>query len=202
MHFLQVAPEESDGQSMFELKRQMVDLKALISALPAMILEFLHPRSPTEPASGSHTLPSEPASGFVETNGATPSTPPTTLSSEDVDVYLKTDGAIFDHLFRYVKSPRDLFVAFERGFAGCPSIDVMDAPGIKYSRWRAGKDRHKKIYDWKVVITAIRNQSRDMEDRERFVGAIHLKYGMKRGGALSSLAKLIRVVNAREKTIS
>ena len=68
MHFLQVAPEESDGQSMFELKRQMVDLKALISALPAMILELLHPRPPTEPASGSHTLPSEPASGFVETN--------------------------------------------------------------------------------------------------------------------------------------
>ena len=101
-----------------------------------------------------------------------------------------------------MKSPHDLFVAFERGFAGCPSIDVMDAPGTKYSRRRAGKDRHKKFYDWKVVITAIRNQSGDIEDREKFVGAIHLKYGMKRGGAISSLAKLIRAVKAREKTVS
>ena len=83
-----------------------------------------------------------------------------------------------------------------------PSIDVMDAPGRKYCRWRAGKDRHKKFYDWKVVITAIRGQCQDMEDRERFVGAIHLTYGMKRGGAISSLAKLIRAVKAREKTVS
>ena len=167
-----------------------------------MILDLLHPYLPTELASGSHTRPYEPVSGSVETNGGTSSTPPTTLSSEDVDVLLKTDGAIFDHLVRYIKTPHDLFVAFEMGFAGCPSIDVMDAPGRKYCRWRAGKDRHKKFYDWKVVITAIRDQCQDMEDRERFVGAIHLTYGMKRGGAISSLAKLIRAVKAREKTVS
>ena len=95
-----------------------------------------------------------------------------------------------------MKSPQYILVAFERGFAGCPSIDVMDAPGRKYCRWRAGKDRHKKFYDWKVVITAIRDQCRDVEDQERFVGAIHLTYGMKRGGAISSLAKLIRAVKA------
>ena len=105
MYFLQVAPEESDGEAMFELQRQMIDLKAFIASQTAMILELIHPRHPTEPASGSHTRPSEPASSSVKTNGATPSTPPTTLSSEDVDVLLKTDGAIFDHLVRYIKTP-------------------------------------------------------------------------------------------------
>ena len=103
---------------------------------------------------------------------------------------------------RYVKSPLDVFNAFERGFAGFPPIDVMDAPTSKYRRWRAGGDRHKKFYDWKVVISDIRNQTQDKVDQEKLMGTTHLKCRMKSGRAISSLAKLIREDKARAKSQS
>ena len=80
---------------------------------------------------------------------------------------LRTDGAIFDHFFRYFRSPQDLYFVFERGFTVCPSIDVLDAPGSKYHRWRRGKDKYYIKKDWKVVTSL-----RDKEDQGRFLGAI------------------------------
>ena len=107
----------------------------------------------------------------------------------------RMDGAIFDHLLRYIKTPLDVYNAFEKGFAGCPSIDLMDAPNVEYRRWRVGGERHKKFYDWKLVITAIRDETKDKVDQEKLAGVIHVKYKMKSGRAISPLAKLIRERN-------
>lgn len=177
---------------MADLERRVLQA---ISNIPSALLELLLPHLQV-------TRLSEPASNSLETVATTPSQLQTNLSSEDVELLSRTDGAIFDHLYRYVKSPLDVFNAFERGFAGCPSIDVMDAPTSKYPRWRAGGDRHKKFYDWKVVISDIRNQTQDKVDQEKLVGTIHLKYRMKSGRAISSLAKLIREDKARAKSQS
>ena len=123
---------------------------------------------------------------------ATPSTLPTTpLPCEHVETLIGTNEAIFDHLFLYIKNTEDFYNAFDEGFAGCPSIDVIDALGSTYYRWRRGGDRHKKLHDWKEIISDIRNQTQDKLLQERLVGTIHLKYSMKRGRAISTFAKLI-----------
>ena len=149
---------------MADLERRVLQA---ISNIPSALLELLLPHLPV-------TCLSEPASGSLQTVETTPSQLSTDLSSREVEPLSRTDGAIFDHLFRYVKSPQDLYNAFERGFAGCPSIDVMDASTSKYRRWRAGGDRHKKFYDRKVVISDIRNQTQDKVDQEKSINIITL----------------------------
>ena len=62
---------------------------------------------------------------------------------------------------------------------------------------RVKKD--KKFYGWKVIVNNIRNQCGDKEDQDRYVGAIFLKDGMKRGRAISSFAILIREDKVRVK---
>ena len=109
-----------------------------------------------------------------------------------------TDGAIFDHLLRYIKTPLDVYDAFENGFAGCPSIDRMETPTVEYGRWRAGGDRHKKFYEWKLVVNDIREQTQNKVDQLRLAKVIHVNYNLQGGKAISSLAKLIREKNVRK----
>ena len=80
---------------MAQIKRNL--FKA-ISKMPSVILEFLFPHPPV-------IRPSEPEPGSIGINGAFPSILSVTLSPKQVETLLRTDGAIFDHLFRYVKSP-------------------------------------------------------------------------------------------------
>ena len=170
-----------------------------ISKLPSLILEivrsFFRNAGPTESAS-------EPASGSIGINSTAPSTIPTTTSPEPtspehVETLVGMEGAIFDHLFRYIKTPENLYDAFENGFVGCPSIDVMDLLGGKYKRWRTGNDRHKRFHDWKIIINDIRKKGAG--EQRLYAEAIHMMYEMQRGGANSSLAKLIRARNASKK---
>ena len=80
---------------MAQIKRNL--FKA-ISKMPFVILEFLFPHLPI-------IRPSEPESGSIGIDGAFPSILPATLSPTQVETLLRTDEAIFDHMFRYVKSP-------------------------------------------------------------------------------------------------
>ena len=215
--FSQVALEEGHGLAILGIQTEMADLKReahlntqatlanteAISKLHSLILEivrsFFRNAGPTEPAS---ELASEPASDSIGINSTAPSTIPTATSPEPtspehVETLVGIEGAIFDHLFRYIKTPENLYDAFENGFVGCPSIDVMDLLGGKYKRWRTGNDRHKRFHDWKVIIKDIRKKTAG--EQRLYASAIHILYGMQPGGANSSLAKLIRAGNASEK---
>ena len=135
-------------------------------------------------------------------NSTAPSTIPTATSleptsPEHVETLVRIEGAIFDHLFRYIKTHENLYDAFENGFVGCPSIDVMDLLGGKYKRWRTGNDRHKRFHDWKIIINDIRKKG--AREQRLYAGAIHMMYEMQPGGANSSLTKLIRARNASEE---
>lgn len=176
---------------MAEMQRSLSDAIAnILVQIVAIVREFFPNSHATEP---NTTTP--------ETTSETDSSLPASLISQQVDSMLGADGALFDHLSKYVKTPMDLYTTFEIGFVGCLSIDAMDVDvkGGKYARWRSGGQRHERFHDWRVVINDIRSECTDKDDENRYVEAIHLKYKMKRGGAISFLAKFIREHEAQVK---
>ena len=216
MCFLQAASEEGLAEAMQEIKQELATLNEAVSSnaratlaitkaianLPSLILEIIRSYfqnvRPTEFASDPASEPaSEPVSGSIATKSTPPSTNPTTLSPAHVQTLVGIEGAIFDHLFRYIKSPEHLYEAFETGFGGCVSINEMDTAGSGYAGWRAGKARHKMFFYWKVIMKDVRKKPK--EDQLAYVRAIHVTYEMRSGRALSSLSKLILVSNAKAK---
>ena len=99
-------------------------------------------------------------------------------------------GAIFDHLYSKINTPKNLYDAFVKGFAGCPSITVMES-NVAYKKiWRAGGDRYKKIQTLKVVYKDI--VKADVADIEEYMTSrIYTKYGYKLGGKISTLSRKI-----------
>ena len=139
-----------------------------ISNLPNIFVELLRP----QPSVPTASAPFEPAFGSFETTRTTPSQLSTNLSKEDLEMLSGTDGAIFDHLSCYMKTPENVFDAFERGLAGCPSIAVMDASDSPHPRWRAGEKRHKTFYEWSLVIKDIRSESEDKVLQENMANEV------------------------------
>ena len=101
-----------------------------------------------------------------------------------------TKGAIFDHLYSKLLSPKLVFEAFNVGYAGCPPIISMDSKISGYSgTWRFGRERYKKFYHLQIVYNDINKQP--VGDRESCALTMHMKYTRKACGAISTLSKKI-----------
>lgn len=101
-----------------------------------------------------------------------------------------TKGAIFDYLYRRLKTPQDVTDAFTNGFAGCPPINSMEARGSEYAQsWRAGAKRYKMFCVLRTVNKTI--EAQPVKNRRHYTSIMHMKYTGKPHGALSTLTSRI-----------
>lgn len=127
-------------------------------------------------------------------NGATPHQASEDLNEETSEAEclsferLKaTKGAIFDHLYSKLITPKLVVEAFNVGYAGCPSIVSMDSKLSEYcNTWRFGKERYKKFYNLQIVYNEINRQA--VGDRESYALTMHMKFTGKACGAISTLS--------------